>query len=277
MSLPLEVMVIAAAVSIAISSVVLGSFSQETASRYTGALGYAAGFLSAFAYLESHALSPTLPWHWLPWLALIGGVIGPIAIASGVRPLERWVLSAIFSLAAAWLLVPTQRALQPMRTPYMLAFAGSLAVFWNLLDRLSRKESGIPLCVALAATSLSGAALVAYEFSVRIGFLSAVGAAALAGGGLSAAWKRDFTIVRGMLGAQSVVLCGVLLTAQLGDGLAIPLLTLILLAPLTLWVFEVGPLATLQGYRAALTKAFAVGLPHLAAWSFVLVRDYGSQ
>ena len=275
MSPPLEVMVIAAAVSIAISSIVLGSFSSEAASRYTGALGYAAGFLAAFAYLESRALAPTVHWHWLPWLALAAGMIGPISIAGGVRPLERFVLITLFSLAAAWLLVPTRPALLPLRTSHIFVFAGSLAVLWQLLDGLSRKESGIPLCIALAATLTSGAALVAYEFSIRIGFLGAAGAAALAGGGLSAAWKRDATIIRGTVGAPSVVLCGILLTAKLDDGLTIPLIALILLAPLTLWLFEAGPLGRLKGYRAALAKAFAVGLPHFAAWCYVLARDFG--
>ena len=258
----IEGMVISAAVSIAISSVVLGIFSRESSRRYTGALGYAAGFLAAFAYL--HHRDPTLRWSWLPWLALVAAFVGPIAINSGIGALERVVLGAIFSLAAGWFLVPINESL---RVAYVVGFAGIMVVHWNLLDRLTQKASGMPLWSALAATSVSAAALVAYAFSVKNGSIGAVATAAMVGGGLSAIWKQEFTIVRGMVASSCVVLCGILLAARLYEALTYLTIALLLISPLMLWLFEFGPLSRLQGVRAHLAKIAAVGLPHIVAWS----------
>lgn len=265
----IEAMVIAGAVSVAVSAIVLSCLPSSESARYTGALGVAAGFLSAYAYLEPGHLTPASHWQWLPWLAMIASIVGPISLATGVKLPERWALSVILALTAAWFLVPTRASLEPMRTTYLLAVAAGMTLLWNLMDRPAQSQSGVPLALALAATSLSGAALVAFAVSIRIGFLGAVGAAALAGGGLSAAWKRDSTFVRGMLAPASVILIGVLLTAQL-NGLPISTIALILSAPVTLWLFEAGPLARLQGLQSQLVKTIVVAVPHIAAWCLSL-------
>lgn len=265
----IEAMVIAGAVSIAVSAIVLTFMPATESARYTGALGFAAGFLSGYAYLEPSHLLPVSQWQWLPWLALISAVVGPISIASGVKSPERWALSAIVALAAAWFLVPTRATLEPARPTYILAAVAGLTLLWNLMDRPAQRQAGVPLALALAVTCVSGAALVAVAVSVRIGFLGVVGAAALAGGGLSAALKRDCTAARAMLGPASVVLVGVLLTAQL-NRLPLSTIALILAAPLTLWLFEGGPLAKLQGLQSHLVKMIVVSVPHIAAWCLTL-------
>lgn len=265
----IEAMVIAAAVSIAVSAIVLTCMPATESARYTGALGFAAGFLSAYAYLEPSHLLPVSQWQRLPWLAIVAAVAGPIGIASGVKRPERWALSAIVALNAAWFLVPTRATLEPARPTYIFAVAAALTLLWNLMDRPAQSQSGVPLMLALAVTCLSGAALVAFVVSTRIGFLGAACAAALAGGGLSAALKRDSTVVRGVLAPASVILVGVLLTAQL-NGLPLSTIALILSAPLALWLFEGGPLSKLQGLQSQLVKMIIVAVPHIAAWCLSL-------
>lgn len=265
----IEAMVIAGAVSVAVSAIVLTCLPASESARYTGALSFAAGFLSAYAYLEPRHLIPVSQWQWLPWLALIAAVVGPISLASGLRLSERWALSVIVALAAAWFLVPTRASLEPARSTYILSVAVGVTLLWNLMDRPAQRESGVPLVLALAATCLSGAALVAFAVSIRIGFLGAAGAAALTGGGLSAALKRDCTAVRGVLAPACVLLVGVMLTAQL-NGLPLSTIALILSAPLTLWLFEGGPFSKLQGLQLQLVKSIVVAVPHIAAWCLSL-------
>lgn len=265
----IEAMVIAGAVSIAVSAIVLISLPATESARYTGAFGCAAGFLSAYTYLEPKHLLPVSQWQWLPWLTLVAAVIGPISIASGLKLFERWALSAILALAAAWFLVPTRATLEPGRSTYIIAVAVALTLLWNLMDRPAQTQSGLPLMLALAVTCISGAALVALAVSIRIGFLGAAGAAAMTGGGISAAMKRDCATVRGILAPASIILVGVLLTAQL-NGLQPPVIILILSAPLTLWLFEGGPLSKLEGLQSQLVKMIVVAVPQIAAWCLSL-------
>ena len=262
----IEAMLASAATSFVLALVCLAVFRGETGRRYAGAVGFTAGYIAAFAWMEPRHLTPSMYWHWLPWLTAGGAIAGPIGIATGVRTPERWALSIVLALVAAWFLVPTRTALQPWRLTYVLVFVGCLTLLWNLLDPLIQRGSGGPIFFALATTTLGCSALVAHVASLRIGSLGAIGAAALAGGGVAVAWTRDRTSLRGLLPCQSVVLCGVIMTAHLGDGFPKYAPILILIAPLMLWLFEFGPLAKLRGMSAMIAKASAVCLPLGAAW-----------
>jgi hypothetical protein len=258
---------ISIAVSVIVSLLTSVCFSRESAARYAGALGIAAGFLAAYAYLEPRNLAPTLHWQWLPWLVACAAIMGPIAIASGVGTIERFVVVTLFSLAAAWFLIPTRASFAPMRMTYVINFTLGMTVFWNLLDRLlARPKSAAAVFVALAATVASGSALVAFAFSIRIGVLGAAGAAGLAGGVLAFLWKRDAAIIRGLVGPACILLAGELLTAEINDAINPPTIALIAIAPLMLWLFEAGPLAKLKGFTAWATKTALVALPLIAAW-----------
>ncbi len=258
---------ISIAVSVVVSLLTSVCFSRESALRYAGALGIAAGLLAAYAYLEPRNLSPTLHWQWLPWLVACAAIMGSIAIATGVGSIERFVVVALFSLAAAWFLIPTRASFAPMRMTYVTNFTLGVTLFWNLLDRLlSRPKTAGSVFVALMATVVSGSALVVFAFSLRIGFLGVVGATGLAGGVLAFLWKRDAAIIRGLIGPACILLAGELLTAEINDAINPPTIALIAIAPLMLWLFEVGPLAKLKGIAAGATKAALVALPLIAAW-----------
>ncbi len=258
---------ISIAVSMIVSLLTSVCFSRESASRYAGALGISAGFLAAYAYLEPRNLSPTLHWQWLPWLVACAAIMGAIAIATGVGTIERLVFVTLFSLAAAWFLVPTRASFAPMRMTYVINFTLGVTLFWNLLDRLlTRPKNDGAVFIALAATVASGSALVAFAFSTRIGFLGAAGATGLAGGVLAFLWKRDPAIIRGLIGPACILLAGELLTAEINDAINPPTIALIAMAPLMLWLFEMGPLAKLKGTAAWSAKATLVALPLVAAW-----------
>ncbi len=86
------------------------------------------------------------------------------------------------------------------------------------------------------------------------------------GGVLAFLWKRDAAIIRGLIGPACILLAGELLTAEINDAINPPTIALIAIAPLMLWLFEVGPLAKLKGIAAGATKAALVALPLIAAW-----------
>lgn len=241
-------------------------FFPETARRYAGALGLAAGLLTYNYYFEPKNLSPTLHWQWIPWLVAGAAIIGPIAVAEGVGVVERLILIAMFSLVAAWLLMPTRATFAPQKMIYLLNLTIGLTLFWNLLDGLAHPKNCAAVFVALWATAISGSVLVAYAFSVRIGFLGIVGAAAICGGAIAVLWKRDAMIVRGLIGPTGVLLAGQLLTAEINDAINPPTIALVAIAPLVLWLFEAGPLAKLKGGISHVTKAMLVALPLIGAW-----------
>lgn len=257
-----------AAVSIGLALVMFVVVRGESARRYAGALGFAAGFAAAYAWLEPRNLSPSLSWHWLPWLATAAAIIGPVGIATGVRMPERWALSVVFALAAAWLLVPTRATFQPWRLTYLMAFASVLVLSWNVLDQLAQTGTGRSLSAALALTSLASSALIAYTVSLRIGFLTAASASALIGVLLTTIWTQDRTILRGALPCHGVVLCGAILTSSLDDGFPRYAPLLILIAPQMLWLFQFGPLAKLRGSMGLIARAIAIAAP-LSASPFV--------
>jgi hypothetical protein len=232
----------------------------------------AAGYVAAYARLERLFQSPTLSWHWLVWLVVVVAMIGSVRLASGLTAAERWGLTIITALIAAWLLVPTRASLQPWRLTYVLAFAATVVVWWNLLDGVITPKNVVPLPVSLVLTTLVASILIADGTSLRIGSLGAIGAAALAGGALLALGKRDLTLLRSLLGPTAIILSGILLTSHLSDGLTLPIIALIAACPLVLCLFERGPLARLQGPKAIVVKAALVNGPLLLAIGLYLAK-----
>lgn len=254
---------ISAAVSVAVSLGVWRSFPQGCALRFAGALALAAGFVAAYSQIEPGCLVPTTNRHWLVWLVSVAAVLGPIGLASGVAIGERWTMTVIVALATALLLVPARTA--PFRVHYVVLLTAGLVLWWNLVDGLGSPKNLFALTGSLIVTFLSGAGLVAYSSSLKISGIGVAGAGGLAGCALLATFARDVTLVRGSLGACSVVLWGMLLNAQLYD-VPWPPLVLIASSPLVLWLMETGPLSRMQGRRASIGKAILVGLPHIGAW-----------
>lgn len=258
---------ISATASIITAIAVMLSFFPETARRYAGALGLAVGFLTYNYYFDPKNLSPTLHWQWIPWLVACAAIIGPVAIAEGVGVVERFVLVALFSLVAAWLLMPTRASFAPQKMIYLLNLTIGLTLFWNLLDGLIHPKNCAAVFAALWATVLCGSVLTTYAFSIRIGFLGIVGSVAICGAALTALWKLDVMIVRGLIGPAGVLLAGQLLTAEINDAINPPTIALVVIAPLMLWLFEAGPLTKLNGLSSGFAKASLVALPLIGAWA----------
>jgi hypothetical protein len=273
----LDGVLVPVAVAIVVAIGVLRGFPGDASRRYAGALAFVAGFVAGFAVLEPHALRPSTYWHWLPWLAVVAAVVGPIGLAAGVRPPERWALMIALTLTAAWFLVPTWAALQPSRNIYIGVFAGSIFLLWFLLDPLAERVPHAVLYSALALSSLNGGVLVAAFVSVRFGLLGIIAAAALGGACVATIRNRDEVILRALLPAQVVVLGGVMLAAQVNVGLPSAALTLVPIAPLALWLCEKGPLSHMRGKWGYIVRFGAVCLPLAIAWGLSLSAQQAEQ
>ena len=266
----LESVLVPAVVSVVTTIGILRGFSGDVSRRYTGSLAFAAGFLAGFAFLETRELRPSTYWHWLPWVAVVASIVGPIGLAAGVRPPERLALLIVLTLVAAWFLVPTWASLQPTRGGYIAAFAGSVFLLWFLLDPLAGRVPHALLCGTLVLSSLNGGVLVAAFVSVRFGLLGVAAAAALSGPFVAAILYRDDAILRGLLPVHVVVLGGIMLAAQVNVGLPSATLVLIPAAPLIHWLCEIGPLARLHGKWRSVVRFGAIGLPLAVAWGLSL-------
>lgn len=270
----LEAALIVTATSAAVSLMILATTPAKFAHHFAGALAFAISYFAVYYFLAPKHLSPTTYWHWLPWLAAIGSIVG--AVATYPRRVIGWILTALFALGAAWLLVPTWKSLQNQRTTQVVIFAAFQMAFPVVLDRPSQRASGLPVSMALLATSLFSSLVVGIEGSLRMGELGAAGAGALTGAIVGILWKRDHTIIRSLLPAHTAVLTGILFTAMLGDTISATATALFLISPAMLWLFEFGKLAQLRGIKFVLARALAVGIPLVAGTVLSLV-EFGKR
>ncbi len=61
------------------------SLDEETLLRYGAALAFVGGFVAGYLLLPDWAaLAPERHWHWLPYLAVAAGLLGPVSFARGV-------------------------------------------------------------------------------------------------------------------------------------------------------------------------------------------------
>ena len=150
MSLVVEVLGFGGIVPLLVATLVTLLWSRwiaaDVGSRYCGAVGFAAAFLTGYGLLPACASwGASRHWQWLPYLVLAAMALGPLAIAPGIRLVEQWVLQFLLALVAAWLLVPTWPDLEPAR-PWLIAVLTSYwMLLFTLLDLLVVRIHGGPL------------------------------------------------------------------------------------------------------------------------------------
>lgn len=262
----MEATILASILSAAVSISVLTWLPRVCSHRHAGASGFAAGLTVAFAFAFGKHISPSTYWHWLPWIVVVAGIIGPIGLASGVTMGERWLMSAVLTLVAGFLLVPTRPSLLSIRLTYVLMFALTIWLLWGLADALATTRDVSLLGVILGCMTLNSGSIVAYSYSLTIGFLGLAAFASLTGGLVAFAWRRDSLIIRGMLASQFLATGGVLLAALVNDGLNYAAVGLILVSPLMLLLFQIPAISRnrlISHWMAKISLALA---PQFWAW-----------
>lgn len=228
----------------------------SAAERYPTAIAFAAAFFVGYALLPSWAaIAPTRHWHWLPYLGLVAMVMGPVGLAQGLLRVERWLLTLLLAVLAAWLLVPTWADLQPSRPTYILILTAYVLLLSMLLDPLPARVPARLFLAALTIVAGAGALMLAVFVSLTFARLAGVAAAAMAGCAVAAFRNGGPTMPRAVIPAFAVLLGGSLFVGSIEPDPALHGFLLVPAAPLGLWLCARGPLARHRGVTAG-----AIGL-----------------
>lgn len=240
--------VVPAAVAVSLVFLLRRLLPASAAQRYPTAVAFAAACFVGFALLPSWAvIAPTRHWHWLPYLGGVAMVMGPVGLAPGLLRVERWVLTFLLAVLAAWLLVPTWADLQPARPTYILILTAYVLLLSILLDPLPAR---VPVRLFLAALTIvagAGAILVAVFVSLTFGQLAGIAAAAMAGCTVATSRVGDPTLTRAVIPAFVVVVGGLLFVGSIEPDPALHGFLLVPAAPLGLWMCARGPFARHRG------------------------------
>lgn len=245
----------------------------ERAKRWSAAVSLIGGFSFGY-FLSSFAVwPPTSHWHWLPVAVLPGLVFGPLSREFGLGDLLRSPLLLPPSLIAAWLLMPTWERLEP---DPMLQMAAWAMLFWALMVAIEPLADRIPpitLSGVFSVVLFCGAVVVIQGETLRFG--QTLLTAAFSMGGLFLAnltlGRRDHLL--GIACPFVLLLGGPILVGQVSTFSGVPLASYLLvpLAPLTLWLTQVGPLAKSEG-MAKMAAMFL--LPTVTCLGAILLSEW---
>ena len=247
---------------------------KEAARRYALPIAFAAGFSMGYVLLPD-ARAPLWPqrtWHWLPYVALAAGVLGPMSIALGVHFLERRAVQLLLAFVTAILVTPTWASLDPPRQIYIPIVAASLFLLCALLEPLGSRTPTGHLLALLAIVALAGAAVCAAEISVSLGEVVAIAACAAigcAGGALGGASLDS----RGFILGYVLITGGLIFVIHLEPEPARRGLLLLPFTPLALWIGAIGPISRLRtGIRSIVQAVLVLLAVGIAVAASVLIR-----
>jgi len=231
-------------------------------SRISVALGFLAGFVLGYVLLpEWAAVRPSRHWHWLPWIAIVAGFMGALAVRA--PRLVAWCLIVAASGVAAWFLVPTWVSLSPPRPVWLIALGTGLSLLIGLTAPLPPRIGG-RLTLGLLSLTAAGVALtIAACISLTYARIAGLAACALVGV-WAAAWLRrsdDDGAVRAALPAIQIAIAGIAFVACIEPDPPQYGLLLLPAAPLGVWVGELRSLRSLSGRRRRAVQLASVAIP----------------
>lgn len=212
--------------------------------------------------------------EWVPWVAAGASMVGPVLIAAGVTGLERWLLAALTSLAAAALIVPDWPDLWPSRPISILAVTGVMSLLACGIEVASRRVPPRLMAFSIASSAALATLLIAASLSLKLGGAALMTTASLAGVTIALLIRPQEPAVRGLALPFAVAFGGWCYVSAIELPPPTPPLYALLfvpLAPLTLWIVAVGPLSrtgprvrTIAGLVVVITSLVAV-----AAWAWL--------
>ena len=224
---------------------------RDLGERYGSAMPALAGFLTGYCLLNLAPWVPATHWHWMPYALIAASIAGPVACADGVKYGERALLFGVVAAITAWFFVPTWEDLDPSRRVYLIGMVAYIVGLACLLEPLSQRLPG-PLLPAVLWLTLTAAAIVlALSGSLRFAQIGLTGAAPFLGISLAAWADRKANHLTGVGLLFAVLSVGALSIGQVNSFSSVPLVAYVIIpvAPLTLWLTMVGPLAKLTGAR----------------------------
>jgi hypothetical protein len=222
------------------------------------ALAIAAGYFAGAWALNLGPARPVEGWHWWPWLALPGAVIGTARVWPRVSRLAAQACTLMTCLVSAWLLVPRWPSLATYRAGYVAA-GGAAMIFGALtVQRALRRPAWFPAAVGLTAVALAGAVAQFQAGSLRFAQLGGLLTAAWLGGLLAARCMNRPALLWEMSGSFAVLQVGLVLSGYLNTFDNAPLASFLLLAAAPALVAACAPRPSWRGsawWRRALWLA----------------------
>lgn len=269
--------VVPAAVAVSLVFLLRRLLPASAAQRYPTAVAFAAACFVGYALLPSWAVTaPTRHWHWLPYLGLVAMVTGPVGLAPGLLRVERWLLTLLLAVLAAWLLVPTWADLQPARPTYVRILTAYVLLLSMLLDPLPARVPVRLFLATLTIVASVGAIMVAVFISLTFGQLAGIAAAAMAGCTIAASRAGDPTMTRAVIPAFAVLVGGSLFVGSIEPDPALHGFLLVPAAPLGLWMCARGPFARHQGVARATIGLVGVLVLLAIAGILISIRESNS-
>ncbi len=251
-----------------------GRLFPSAAKRYAAAVAVAAAYVVGYVLLPSWAeLIPQRHWHWLPCLAVVAMILGPLSLADGVAKTERWLLNLVLAAIAAWFLVPTWESLQPPRLTYIPLLGGYLFLLMTFLEPIANRVNGRLFCALLCAVALVVSGLVTVSVSFRYGRLAGVVAASLVGCFAAFCFfHKDRVAIRGLVPVFAILVGGCAFIGFVEPERPLSGLLLAPAAPLALWICMWGPLSRLTGAKAILIQSVIVIIPLAIAMIWIVTK-----
>lgn len=229
----------------------LGDTQRVAGNRYGAVLAVASGFAVGYGSLELAPWVPNTHWHWLVYAMAAAVIAGPVTRAPGIWVGERVLLFALIASVSAWFLVPTWEDLNPSRATYLIGLVVSITVLACLLEGLASELPGPLLPALLWGTMTVAAVVLILSESLRFGQIALTAAAPFLGVTLIAALRRETNHLRGAGLLFAITSLGALMVGEVNSFSDVPPLAyyLVPIAPLTLWLIAVGPLAHATGVQ----------------------------
>ena len=268
---------LAAAVAMLLSRWLLPSHIRE---RYAASMAASIGLLVGYGLLPAWApWQPTTYWHWIPYVGVLAGLVGPLTLAKGIPWGERFLCRALLASLAAWYLVPTWAKLEPVRMWHVAGLAGFMLALMHCLEPLTSRVAPTRLVAALGASVLALALLTALGLSLMFGQVTGIVAAGLLGVAAAmclvsnSADERVLTI-RGLLPWYAILAGGMAYVGYINPTPRLGGLVIVPAAPLALWVLTLSPYRngpSREGWKGWLLDGAVVLVPVAAAIIWVVV------
>jgi len=242
---------------------------RNRASDFGAATAFLAGALVGNAMTD-----PAMPWrperfgwNWLFIAAALAMVVELAARGGDVSSVACWVMRALMSGHAAWLLVPTSIRDETVWSVPLFTFV--VLIEWDLLERAASQSPGGLYPFAVALVPFGAAAVLIHAHSARLTDVATIISAALLGIAV-VAWLQA-SVISAAMPAVAVVLPGLLLSGYHETYSQVPwqCFTLVALAPIALVLSVVPPMSRLSpfGRRAASVALLMLPVIIAVAWT----------
>lgn len=245
--------------------------------RYPAPVAVTVGFLAGYGLLDVGAWQVGMHWHWLPYAALAAAVVGPVALAGGMRLWERWLLYVLLAIVAGWLLVPDWDDLPFSWSLLVLTTTIYVSLLAALLQPLVSRVPSPLLGTVLSFCLIVIAVILALSGSLRIAQTAGAAAGALVGCTTASVVRSRRGDYAGIALPFALLAVGLMLIGRVNSFSTVPLVSYLLppLAPLGLWCSAAIGTPRQPGRTGMILAAILVILPLAIALGLAAAAEMG--